>query len=450
MIPVTAKQKPAPYAEALAVLLGAICLLLPALLNGYPLINTDLGTYLPSGFTLEEPIDRPIAYGLLLRVATLSGKTLYGVVVLQSVLMSWLIVRLIRRMAGGHQYPWLALGIIAFLSVFSSVSWIVSEALPDVFTSIALLALLLLLLQQEQVWVNLLLFFMYTFSITTHISHLAIFCSLMGMVLVLFRWLFGSQHRGRGAIVAAAALLLTLFSVFSMKHALSGSRHVFGMASILEKGILKPYLDETCPTEHYKICAFKDNLNTNPNFFLWYPESPVNLTGGWAANKEEYSKIINDTYRRPRFLAMHVKTSLKFTAMQAIQFGIGDGNYKVGLGDVFGQYVPSDMEAYQHALQRKEQLLPYLGWPNAWIYITVVLSLLVILLLGSRYLRNDTDYRLLVFVVLAGIAMNMWACATFGQINGRYGCRVMWLVPLVAAVGIARYSVSANSRKTVA
>lgn len=47
--------------------LSVILLIMPAIVNGYPLVYSDSGTYIGSGFEGIVPVDRPIAYGLFVR-----------------------------------------------------------------------------------------------------------------------------------------------------------------------------------------------------------------------------------------------------------------------------------------------------------------------------------------------------------------------------------------------
>lgn len=65
-------------------LVGAILLMIPAFINGYPIVYSDTGTYLASAFLLETPFDRPITYGLFIRLASVNGMSLWGVIFLQS------------------------------------------------------------------------------------------------------------------------------------------------------------------------------------------------------------------------------------------------------------------------------------------------------------------------------------------------------------------------------
>src|SRR5476651_1328695 len=89
-------------------------LMAPALWNGFPLIFPDTGGYL----------DRPILGTLGMGRSALYGLFLYAGIpfsfwlnaVLQSALIAWLIVLTLRTNGLGGR-PWLALGIVAMLSV---------------------------------------------------------------------------------------------------------------------------------------------------------------------------------------------------------------------------------------------------------------------------------------------------------------------------------------------
>jgi hypothetical protein len=61
----------------LFVTLGALGLMLDAIYNGYPLVYSDTSTYLASGFELQTPVDRPITYGLFIRLTSLNGFSLW-------------------------------------------------------------------------------------------------------------------------------------------------------------------------------------------------------------------------------------------------------------------------------------------------------------------------------------------------------------------------------------
>src|ERR1700722_3349962 len=128
-----------------ALIFSSLLLLIPAFYNGYPLVNPDTATYLASGFKPETPFDRPITYGLLIRLFSLNGLSLWLLVFAQAYIVSWLLFKVFRNLAGDGPYILKVLLTIFILSVFSSLSWIVSQVQPDVFTSIAFLCSILIL-----------------------------------------------------------------------------------------------------------------------------------------------------------------------------------------------------------------------------------------------------------------------------------------------------------------
>ncbi len=425
---------------ALCTAAGVVLLLLPAMYNGYPLMNTDDGTYIWSGFFPGTPVDRPIAYGLVMRITSLNGISLFLAAVAQCWLVSWLIFRVFRRVMAGSQYLLPAVVTILLLSFCSSVAWISSEMLPDVFTSVAMLSLSLILLQQERKGITIFLFCVYTVAIATHMSHLLIFSSVLLLVFLFRKRLFVPEQWKAATARISLALILTIACVFTMGYAISRSKHVFAMGALLEQGVLTKYLEVKCPTEHYKICDYKGVLaqNPNPNFFLWSPESPLYITGGWEANKPEYSKIVWQATTEPQFAWLRIKGSLASTCLQALEFGIGDGNvpFKAPVEGALNDYIKRDLPAYQASRQYNGKLLQVVELPNMLSKIAVVISLIVLCWLIISFKGKYRSFILFTFTMIAGVIINIWVCATFAQINGRYGCRAMWLLPLTALLGI--------------
>ena len=133
----------------IAAIVGALCLLIPAFYNGYPLVNPDTGTYVSSGFLPDMPSDRPITYGVFVRLTTLNGISLWLTVFVQAYIMTWLIFRIIKIAAGERFLVFKGLLTVFILSVCTGLSWIVSQVQPDVFTSVAFLTVILLLIEKR-------------------------------------------------------------------------------------------------------------------------------------------------------------------------------------------------------------------------------------------------------------------------------------------------------------
>src|SRR5438105_2339930 len=72
--------------EAVVTALGVLLIMVPALVNGFPLVFSDTGTYLRSAFEGVVPADRPYWYGGFIRLASFNGAWIMGVVVTQALL----------------------------------------------------------------------------------------------------------------------------------------------------------------------------------------------------------------------------------------------------------------------------------------------------------------------------------------------------------------------------
>ncbi|MBL8009530.1 MAG: hypothetical protein JNJ64_02895, partial [Flavobacteriales bacterium] len=82
--------------DGLAVLLATVGVLSVALMNGYPLVYADTGTYLASAFEGLVPVDRPFWYGAFIRGLSLNGASLWPVVVAQALLCAIAVWRIAR------------------------------------------------------------------------------------------------------------------------------------------------------------------------------------------------------------------------------------------------------------------------------------------------------------------------------------------------------------------
>lgn len=79
------------------LLLGAFILSIFALYNNFPIVTGDTGSYINSGFSLKTPIDRPIFYGLFLRVTSL-GASIWMAIFAQSFIVAYVIIAFVRKL----------------------------------------------------------------------------------------------------------------------------------------------------------------------------------------------------------------------------------------------------------------------------------------------------------------------------------------------------------------
>ena len=427
------------YKSALTIFLGVFILLLAGFINGFPIVYSDTSTYLASGFELETPFDRPITYGLFLWLTSLNGVSLWSVIFAQGLITSYLIFNLVKLcLPHFNNIHLLHILIVTFLSIFTSASWTVSQLIADIFTPIALLSLVLLTVGSFSTKKKVLLYVIFLFATGMHMSHVTLNVLLIATVLLL-RYLnvFGIKEQIKVSPLIIC-LGLSLLSILTMGSAVSKSKHGFLMGAMVEHGITKKYLDETCPEKNYAFCAYKDSLPEKAWVFLWDEDSPFYKMGGWKTTKKEFNQIISATLTDPTYIILHIKESLKATADQMVKFKIGDGNgvFLSGtrLHERIEQYTSHDMEAYESSLQNTKKLT-FLNTYNTVLSVIIILSLVGLILLLFKLSSLDKTVIAALFIILLGVVINSWACGTLANAIDRLGSKVIWLIPLTFIIG---------------
>ncbi len=419
------------------MIVSSLCLLIPAFWNHYPLLNPDTATYIESGFIPEMPSDRPIAYGLLIRLFTLNGLSLWLLVFAQAYIVSWLIFKVVKNLSGSTPYVIPSLVIIFLLSIGTSLSWVVSQAQPDVFTSIALLCIVVLLMGKENKWTNLILYIMFFFAVAVHLSHPALMIALLFSLFALSRVYIGSTN-SKPAPKLLTLCVLSVIALLTMVTPLSKSKHIFFMGSLLEKGVLKKYLDDNCSSKTYKLCTYKDALPQKADDFWWDPQSPLNKIGDWKTVKPEFNDIIHGIFTQPAYIKLYAAATTTQTAHQLITFNIGDGNQSFPSGSYVNRtlvkYFPDEIRQFTNAIQNDAPVLEKVSLPNKIFTIIIICCLPWLLYVFLTWKTLSKEMQLLFIVCITGILLNSLDCAAFGTLNGRYGCKAVWLIPFCLLV----------------
>ena len=159
-----ARGRPADVAAALA---ATLILLAPALWNGFPLLEHDTGGYLARWFEGTLEVSRSTVYGLF--VVALAWANFWPAVAVQAALTVWVIALLLRAHGLGGR-PLVLLITVTFLSVATTLPWIASILLTDIFAGLGVLALYLAVLRAQALarWERSALVFLVAFSAATH------------------------------------------------------------------------------------------------------------------------------------------------------------------------------------------------------------------------------------------------------------------------------------------
>ncbi len=421
---------------ALATLAGALLLLWPAFVNGYPLLFSDTAGLLAMALLPDMGWDKPWVYGPFLML--LHGRTTLWVPALaQAWLLSHLLWLAARSLGGWTALRHIALG--AVLALATAAPWFASQLMPDVFAPMTVLCLFLLawperLTGAERGWVAVIA----TLAIAVHLAHLVLAAGCIATVCVL-RW----RLLWRTALPLASALALLLLSNIAGNGIVGISPYgsVFMLARLVADGPARQVIDARCPQAGWRICAWKGRLTRDSDAFLWAPESPV-----WANDfgptlfAPEASRIVQATV-----LAHPVEVAramLLNTARQLIRTDLGDAigpeYLDVTDGFVLRKFFPANEVArYQASLQRTGKLRAVaapLLWPDR---IALALGLAGTLWTLARWRRRPLLAAFAV-LVLAALLANAFSTGALSGPHDRYQARIAWLVvlpPLLTLLG---------------
>lgn len=428
--------------KIMLLLLAALSLCGAAFYNGFPIVYSDTGTYLESGFTLETPFDRPITYGIFLRIFSLNGFSLWPVIFTQSLLLVLVMYGCVKAFVNTRRAASLTCIITLALACFTGVSWMASELIADVFAPISLLCILLLLFapQEKKGW-TIFLYATLLVSTASHISHVIIDLLFLSCMTIFWLRKRKKETLRFGGRTLAGIFLVTVAAIFTMGSSIGKSKHVFMMGRLLESGILDAYLDENCGKEKLKLCDCRDRLPDNADNFLWNTDGDSVLirTGGWQGSKAEYSMIIRHTLASPKYLLLHAKAATINSLKQLATIRVGEGNGAYGKGTLvyerIKKYFPYEFRQYCFSQQTQNYFaqLPFVNFVN---YLVTGVALLLVMSWLLFYREGCTIKGLTAFVIalLLGYVLNCAVCASLATLANRFGSRESWMIVFAAIV----------------
>src|SRR6185437_14419013 len=120
------------------VILACLALLMaPALWNGFALLQWDTGGYLARWYEGYLVPSRAVVYGLILNAGV--PFAFWPVLLLQSGLTVWVLALVLRAQGLGRK-PLRLLGVVAALSVLTTLPWLTAILLTDIFCGLSVLA----------------------------------------------------------------------------------------------------------------------------------------------------------------------------------------------------------------------------------------------------------------------------------------------------------------------
>ena len=425
---------------ALGILVLTALFLGVAIWNGFPLVFYDTGGYLAEGIQGAFLPERSPVYSLLLFL-TGGAFSLWPVVVLQAALTAWLICETARA-----DVPGLTLGGMLFLGaalmLATGIGWYTGQVEPDCMTALVVLGVYLLVFQAAALGpMRRVLVTMVTgLAVACHPSHLGLMAGLLlsaGIVRLAFPALRPSLFAALAAFLLSLALIFTANYVLTRQIFLTRSAPSFIFARLMQDGIVKRLLDETCPKSGYKLCAYRGRLKTRADAWLWAPDSLFRAEGGFRGDHAEESRIIADSMAR--YPLLQAKAAVADSVKQFFTFKTGDGieSQERILKPEFRKMMPGQLPAYLAARQQQGR---FRFAALNMVHVTVgFLSLLGIgMLINRALIRRRWDEVKLPSLVLVALIGNAIVCATFSNPHDRYQSRIIWLPGLVVVLAQIR------------
>ncbi|MEQ5788869.1 hypothetical protein J3454_13300 [Erythrobacter sp. NFXS35] len=492
-------------------LIGALVLLIPALLNGFPLFFYDTAQYLELGQAAAskvwsgEPVGampgpsvettppaleaqandeagalsyaggRSIFYSIFLHLAEGIG-TLWLSGFLQALIGSFLIWRVVRELGTQHETR-IFLGLVAGLTAASTLPYFATMAMPDVFAGYAVIGAALLAVSRPGAWQKLPVFLITIFAILAHATIAPLVAVAIALGWAAFMLLGRSARYAAVRLVpAAGTLALALLATFAYGQAV---KLVMGeeprsppylMARVLADGPGRMLLQDACaPRPAFAICAFQSLPLSDANEILWSADPAVGVftvSGGATrrALKDEEMAFVTRavaSYPGTAFAAALGNWGDQLAMLQLeSDFAAIPEMWRTTVGPVMGDN-PSITQSLAFA-QR---------WPWGLIDLVNRLALVVSLaFLAFRLTRHDVrqsvsqlrsgsveaQHRVgaaLLAAFAIAVVLIIANAALTGALSGpsaRYQTRLVWLVPGLAILTAARLGLTARRPATQA
>lgn len=418
----------------LTLLAGTFILMGGAFYNEFPLLTGDSAVYISSGFDGMALSERPVFYGLFIRLSSL-GISLWGVVFFQSLILADLLIRQIKRMIPGIPVTHVV-GLIAFTAVLTGVLWESGKIMADVFVVYALLGTLEWLFSRRlNTGRSAYLIVLILFSSITHNSH-SLILLLATLVILSAVWIVKKRHYLKKTLVLLVISVLSPV-IIGLSNQISGNGFTLGKATpvflvgkMCENGMLKVFLDKHCDEGKYQLCAYRDSLPHTAWQFVWHPGSPVMKLGGWEATDKEFRLILRQSIREPEFLWMHFWKSGITTAIQLFQISAGDALFRYEENDNTVQsirkYFPHEVNP---SLWTRQRILELDFKYYSRVYGVFFLLSLIALMFLWQHLPEKRNWVPVILVMLLFLLSNAAVTANLANISSRLQARIFWIWP---------------------
>jgi hypothetical protein len=409
------------------LLMGGL-LLAPAIWNGFPLLEYDTGGYLARWFEGTLATSRSAAYGLLLNAAV--HFDFWPALVLQAAAAIWILALVMRELGLGKR-PFLLMFVVILLCFLTTLPWLTSVLLTDIFAGLAVLALHILVFgrtvgPRERVALSAFV----GFAAATHNATLAVLAILICLVFFPLSLVSAARIRDAG-LALALGLLMTLSANWLVSGRFEFTPGGYGIlfGRMLQDGIVSRYLDAHCPDQNLKLCPFRRELPLNADEFLW-GNGIFDRLGRFDGLGEEMRAIVLGSLRE--YPVLQMRAAIVATATQIGKIATGEGvlNTIWHSYGIIERYTPVALPAMRAAHQQQGEI-NFQAVNRIDVPVGLLSAALIPILIaaGWKWPRLGRLSLLAATIALAVLA-NAFVCGVFSAPHDRYGARLIWLAPL--------------------
>lgn len=336
---------------------------------------------------------------------------------------------------------------MAFLTLLTPLPHYTSMLMPDVYSGVLILVLATVILFWEQLGVARRLLFVgaAALMVTFHTTHVLIAVAVTGAAMLFF---FRGKARLRPLLVALPLIVVAIAGEAAFSHVTQLQLGVkplsppFLSARLTASGPGTDYLHRNCDgsADDFALCAHRDRLPLFSDDFLWAEDEERGLFQ--LVDAQEQRRIAQQD--KAFFLAVTAgdpvaafAASAEALGQQLVAFDLGNFNYNAVLLEMAPRQLPAAEEEQFFRSRAANGTMPVAFTVSATVVTSLAALLLLAIALGRSLARRELPlapaYRYALLIVL-GILANAMICGAFSKPGARYQMRLIWLLPVAAAV----------------
>ena len=448
-LPARAANPPWVWVIAAAI---PLMLLTPAFWNGYPLLQSDTGGYLARWYEGYLVPSRSTVFGLYLHYGEPGYFWLN--LAIQALATMWILQLTLRVF--GLAKPWRLFGVSLVLTLTTALPWLASMLLTDIFAGLSVLSLFILVLHGDKISRSerAALFVFTAFSAATHSATMAVLLGLCCMGWIARPFLRGRIKaaplvQGMLTVAAGAVMLVSANYALSGQAAWTPGGYSIAFARMLQDGIVTRYLNDHCPTQHFKLCPYRNDLPETADDFLWSRETVFNKLGRFPGMSDEMGYIA--VHALTEYPLWQTEEALLATGEQMLEVATGENTDHPTLMHTYGvfrEYLQGQLKAVDTARQQKSFLT---FGPVNLIHVPVAListALFFAMLIAALFRRRADDVTLLMATVSLALLGNAAICGIISGAHDRYGSRLVWIATFAVMIAVMKRSRPPKSSRT--